>query len=517
MKNIELVKTTLQFLKDIGVADVMVCAGARNAPLVQGLEYENFQLTSYFEERSAAFYGLGLSRSTQKPVAIITTSGTAAVELFPAVIEAYYQNIPLILITADRPRSYRGSGAPQAIEQAGLFQKYVESSVDWDVSETDFSLNYSATKPVHLNLCFDEPLIDGDYPIAILKKKIHVQKPIQKMTASALPVLKNPLVIVSELHSGDRETVFNFLKKSGAVFYAEFLSGFLNHPDLKEQQIVHFEGLGDSLIDQFQSVIRVGGVPTHRFWRDLEGKYKNIPVLSFSRKNFSGLARTSQVFDLPLLSDFGLQYTEQFLKTELHKRDQVLAQAKLDLLKKYPLSEPAMIQQLSQVIKQEPLYIGNSLPIREWDLFSSTPQGEQQVFAHRGANGIDGQVSGYLGWSHSKNISWSLIGDLTALYDLSALGLSEKSSIAQKRLVIMNNSGGQIFNRLFKNKKYLNPQSVDFSAWAKLWGWGYQLMTTSSEFNQLSSLSGHEMLIELRPDPEQTAAFWSEWDQQCRR
>ncbi len=509
MKNIELVKITLQVLKDLGVVDIIVCAGARNAPLVCGLEHESFCVTSYFEERSAAFYGLGLSQATKKPVAIVTTSGTAAVELFPAVVEAHYQNIPLIVITADRPRSYRGTGAPQAIEQAGLFQKFVNCAVDWDVNNIDSSVNYTANGPMHMNLCFDEPLIDGDYSIVSPVKKVSiVNQDLNVKKINSLPEIKSPLVIISELQYEDRQMVLNFLKKNQVYFYAEFLSGFLNHPELSNYQIKNLEGLA---IEKFQTVVRIGGVPTHRVWRDLENKYKNIPVFSFSRRKFSGLARSSQLFSLSQLSDLQVNCS---VWDEIAQKDNLLQKTKDELLIKYPLSEPALIRSFSAVVDQAPLYIGNSLPIREWDMFSIMHQQEQQVFAHRGANGIDGQISGYLGWSALKNTTWCLVGDLTALYDLSSLGLSNDG--LNKRIVVMNNSGGQIFNRLFKNKKYLNSQTVDFSAWATLWGWEYQLVKSATDMTELKNLTSQKVIIELKPDSEQTAAFWSKWDEHCR-
>ena len=110
MKNFELVRQIYELLKQLRVQDVIVCAGARNAPLVYSISEQPFTVTSYFEERSAAFYALGCARRSNKPVAIITTSGTAAAELLPAVIESYYQGQKLILITADRPkRSWSGS------------------------------------------------------------------------------------------------------------------------------------------------------------------------------------------------------------------------------------------------------------------------------------------------------------------------------------------------------------------------------------------------------------------------
>lgn len=516
MKNLDLVKTTLQILKKLDVSDVIVCAGARNAPLVHGLEHENFKVISYFEERSAAFYGLGKIQQSQKPIAIVTTSGTAVAELFPAVIESYYQNKPLILITADRPKHYRGSGAPQAIDQAGFFQNYVESAYDWDVEQKDFNISFSGTKPFHFNLCFDEPLIDGEYARAETFP-FQVQK-TQLKTTNAAVNCQNPLVIVSEIKASDRKTVVDFLKHNKLFFYSEFLSGLMNHEELKSQQLVHLEGF-QNLKDKynFNSIIRIGGVPTHRLWRDLEGKYRDLPVFSFSDRNFSGLARESQIYSLANLQNVKIEHGQNFSNEIVVNHEQELKKFKDSALVKHKNSEPAFVAELSKVIQNDPLYIGNSLPIREWDLFSTTSQKNQNVLANRGANGIDGQISTYLGWSALQSRTWCLIGDLTALYDLAALGLGDTESQAQKRIVIMNNSGGKIFNRLFKDKKYLNPQAVNFAGWAQLWGWNYLLITDVKDFEKLKSLTAPRVIIELQPDNAQSDQFWHDWDQQCRQ
>ncbi|HEY0787911.1 MAG TPA: thiamine pyrophosphate-binding protein, partial [Thermoanaerobaculia bacterium] len=121
----------LDSLRSAGCSEVVVCGGSRNAPLIAALAARgDLRAWNFFEERSAAFFALGRARVTGNPVAIVTTSGTAAAELLPAAVEAHYSGVPLILVTADRPERHRGSGAPQAIEQAGMFGPYVEKSID---------------------------------------------------------------------------------------------------------------------------------------------------------------------------------------------------------------------------------------------------------------------------------------------------------------------------------------------------------------------------------------------------
>ena len=118
----------------VGVSEFVLCGGARNVELVAGLDAlgDRVKLWNYPEERSGAFFAMGRSRGKGEPVAVVTTSGTAVAELLPAAIEAHYQRVPLVLVTADRPAEFRGSGAPQAIEQVGIFGAYAEDSLeDW--------------------------------------------------------------------------------------------------------------------------------------------------------------------------------------------------------------------------------------------------------------------------------------------------------------------------------------------------------------------------------------------------
>jgi 2-succinyl-5-enolpyruvyl-6-hydroxy-3-cyclohexene-1-carboxylate synthase len=159
MTNLEVAGGVLDLLKDFGVKEVILCAGARNAPFVHLLsENSDFTVYSFFEERSASFFALGRMQSEGHPVAVVTTSGTAAAELLPAAIEADYQRLPLVMITADRPRRYRGTGAPQTIVQTGIYSSYVEWSCDLEGALPE-GFRPSGVRPVHFNVCFDEPLL----------------------------------------------------------------------------------------------------------------------------------------------------------------------------------------------------------------------------------------------------------------------------------------------------------------------------------------------------------------------
>lgn len=158
--NKKLAQHVLEEAKNIGMTEICICPSARNAPLVVGCsKMTNFKTYFWPEERSAAFFALGRSKRLERAVGVITTSGSAAGELLPAVMEAHYSGIPLLIITADRPRRFRKTGAPQSAEQVGLFGVYVNYSCDL-ADEDRFNLRkWDQTKPAHINVCFEEPLL----------------------------------------------------------------------------------------------------------------------------------------------------------------------------------------------------------------------------------------------------------------------------------------------------------------------------------------------------------------------
>lgn len=512
MKNYELVQQVYELLKQLHVQEIIVCAGARNAPLVYSINEQPFTITSYFEERSAAFYALGCARRTNRPVVIMTTSGTAAAELLPAVIESYYQGQKLILITADRPKSYRGTGAPQSIEQVNLFGSYVQQCLDIDVLSSKVDIQ-AVTGNLHLNVCFDEPLLDkSESPIQIQKSIFNfIDVAAKVVPKQKMPQFQKPLIILSETHL-DKNKITKLIKDKKCSVYAEFLSGLLNHPDLKELQINHLESELKQLFfkNQFDAVIRIGSVPTLRLWRDLEKDLGHILVINVDSKSFSGLARTENVFDLDFES---LEVDTQFPVIQKFKH---LLEKKSELFNEFPKSEPALLHELTKVIEStDPVYVGNSLPIREIDFVCDKQL--INTYANRGANGIDGQLSTYLGWTKKSKKSWAIVGDLTLLYDLASFGLADDQPDSIKNIVVINNNGGQIFNKIFKNEVLLNSQKIKIKHLAEFWNWDYKLVQQKSDLADLKNEASKNRIIEIQVDNLQTQSFWQDWDSECNK
>ncbi len=441
-----------------GSRNFVVCAGARNAPIVVPLLKLNsrggIRIWHHFDERAAAFFALGLAKRRLEPVCVVTTSGTAVAELLPATIEAHYSGVPLILLTADRPERFRGSGAPQAIEQVNIFGPYAGTEVE----------EWGRESPLHLNVCLEEPLFDGEVELEIPG----VADPRDCSAASLDEILTEApdLVIVGELLESERLTVAGYLQSAGCPVWCEAISG------LREVGgIEHIRG-GDSAIAQLSNisrVVRLGGVPSLRFWRDLETR-PEIAVTSVSRTGFSGLAR-EDVETIRLRGGIGAGGASPVLEREQGEQDDSTG---------YDPEERA-IHDLSKRIPSDALiFLGNSLPIREWNLAATVETAHPHCFANRGANGIDGEISTFLGMCQDfgGDECWGIFGDLTTLYDMSAPWIVDQLDTGKRiHIVVIDNGGGKIFSKLpglkdlpdGEKRITENWHAFDFNKWAGLW------------------------------------------------
>lgn len=519
MTNMALAKNVVDQLLNAGVKEFCLCPGARNSPFVYLFdENPNLKIYTFFDERSAAFFALGRIAATRAPVAVFTTSGTAVAELLPAAVEATYSSLPLILVTADRPKRYRGSGAPQSIEQVGMFSYYIEASFDLDEENTHISMKgLSWKKPTHINVCFAETLLDGPIP------KIQIPaSPARTRFPVAIPLdmvdqfngflgQYKPLVILSTIPEKSRESVITFLSRLQAPIYAEGISGLRSHPTLKHFILKSGERILHQLLDEkvCTGILRVGGVPTIRLWRDLEDKRVELPVFSFGFNHYTGLSRSIPHFDD--LEDLGRIEidTPQTLPTEWMKKDLKMTEILSGLLEKHPMAEPAIVKRISTWMHQNYVYLGNSMPIREWDLAADHQVNPLRVVGNRGANGIDGQLSTFMGWCRPDQTHWCIVGDLTTMYDLSSLWVTSQLAPSKSRIVILNNSGGQIFDIMFKRDIFLNRHKFNFKEWAQMWKWDYSLWDKIPD--DPSGLSDRHV-IEITVDANATTEFLKDWE-----
>lgn len=503
-----------------GVRTVCVCPGGRNAPLVLALEAARgtFDVVSFFEERSAAFFALGRSKRDDAPAAVVTTSGTAAAELLPAMLEAAHTGRPLIAVTADRPRRLRGTGAPQTIDQLPLFAAAGVPVIDIDAPGQLDALP-SASGPVHLNVCFDEPLVDGPIESVELRNVPPSAKSdwwMDEQTARDLCTdffagVRHPLVLVSSLSPADARHLAPWLSSLEVPLYLEAVSQLRGHRNLQEFSLHSGERilLTPECRAACDGVVRLGGVPTPRFWRECE----DWPVLQISPVNLPGRADSPPVVPLEIFRGMSADFVPTGGSAEkLFVRDRAAAAELEKLTAAEPRSEAGLIRALAgRIAPDARLLLGNSLPIREWDLAAPRVADQRAVFANRGVNGIDGLVSTALGLAGADRPAAALIGDLSALYDLAGLWPAAQIPADDFTLAVINNAGGRIFDRMFKNAAFLNSHRLRLRGWAEMFGWHYGVMHDPGDAWPAAS----PRLVEMLPDPDATqrwsagyAAIW---------
>lgn len=499
-----------------GVREFVVCAGARNAALVEVLAQAeaagHVTVRRHFEERSAAFFALGRTMSGE-PCAVVTTSGTAVAELLPAVIEARYQGRPLVLLTADRPAAFRGSGAPQSIVQPGIFGPDAGSG-DWSA--------WDRRSPWHVNVELAEEFEVGEWsgPGFVAPGAAPVWPRLA--VAGLARWLKDDLyrglvVMIGELEPEDREDVYHFAHDLGVPVVAEATSGL--------REALQPFALPDS--DRMLAatppgkVLRLGAVPSGRFWRDLE-QMPDVEVWNVTRSGWPGLARDCHVTVAPVgvaIRALGEVEEADDALDYLARRSRRAADTE-ELLAAHPDSEPGMLRTLSNYAALgSGVFLGNSLPIREWNLFAQWERPIPEVRANRGANGIDGQVSTWLGWTASHQDAWCVVGDLTALYDLAAPSMLGQVEKRGRVLAVLNNGGGAIFSRVPRLRRLserarelmLNPHSVSLEGWAAMWGMRHLRIASQEDFDGLEP-GDAPLLVELVPSAAETSAFWDQWD-----
>ena len=529
--NTDLAREVVLALLRAGVRECCIAAGARNLPLLAVLAQAEAQgkmrLWHFFEERCAGFFALGRAMATRKPVAVVTTSGTAAAELLPAIIEARYQGLPLIAVTADRPSSWRGSGAPQAIDQIGIYAEYAGETIDLHAGETCpdrwWTVLQSGNQPRHVNVCFEEPEAKDAGQVELEDQPDGAKPGMMESREIAAAVHSHffegkcsSLVLVGGLHPTEADAVGKFLQRLGWPILAEATANLHHRPALYPLFILGGEC---SLQTNYPNrVLRIGSVPHWRWWRDLEDD-TDMGVLSFTKAPYPGLARLSHfvVTDFSALEHLAVTKVKQ----ERSNFSSWHSAGLHALMTAHPASEVALLHAVRHHLGEKAvIYLGNSMPIREWHCFYSLlePKG-RHYYASRGANGIDGQLSTFFGVAEGAEEAWGIFGDLTTLYDLAGPWILRQTLPKKLRLVVINNLGGDIFTRLPSVKGadertrqlVRNPHQLEFGAWAQMWGMDYLRVTAPQELEEGLSRLGPVAVIELAPDAEQSAAFWQHY------
>lgn len=463
----------------LNLEKIFFCTGARNHDILKA--FDPYSIKFEYDERMASFKALGLSKISQEPVAVCTTSGTAVAQCVPAMLEAFYSENPLVLISGDRPKKLHGTGSPQTIEHESLTRSCRRTFIEIDLSELP-SLSLDDVKfPVHINVLVDDT-VPHSFDISFEENFSAFESFITKC--------KSPLFLFSHEKENMREFIEKF-RATDIPFYAESLSGGRDLSTIKtEKKLVELFQAGF-----FDAVVRIGHTPLTKIWRLLEKKpvpvfhfdSRNLPALSFGsvlQKNSRELLHEERFWHaLVNLSSFKI--ADETEKT-LH-----------GLISSYPESEISYFQKIQEKIPENSLvYLGNSLVVRFFEL---TQKKKFIVHGNRGVNGIDGQLASAIGIASGVTEEvYCILGDVTTFYDLSSM----REMPQNLHLVIMNNRGGRIFDMLNLDKRIVLEHENDFKNISHGLGLSYS--------NDLKDF-GRVAVLELFPERTESDKMLREW------
>ena len=504
-----------------GVRHAVVSPGSRSTALALTMQAHPC-LTTWprLDERSAAFFALGLAKATGRAVLLVCTSGTAAANYLPAVAEAHYSGVPLLIVTADRPPELREWGAGQTIDQIHLYGSHVRWFADLPVAgeaaptwhRTIAARAIGATRgndpgPVHLNWAFREPL----EPLAadLAAQPIKGTPSVEVITSTPTPtrgdidrlielanrterglVIAGPMLIAPPLV----EAVVEFCARTGWPLLAEPSSQLRLGADNTVTTAHHDHLLRTSWADRHvpDVVLRLGASPTSkslRLW--LERHRPSHVLLDPSRRWNEASFTASTVFSsgpellaeaLPGLSVRGFTTWNKGWSNA----DALAREAITDILNSEPLMEAGLAREIGRHSPPDcALYVSNSMPVRDIDSFMEPRSRPPLVFANRGASGIDGLLSSAAGVAASGTPTILLTGDLAFYHDVGGL-LAVADADIDLTIVVANNSGGGIFSFLpiagsigpdVLDTVFTTPQSHDISALSAGAGVRHNLLT----------------------------------------
>ena len=432
----------------LGLSDAVVCPGSRSTPLALALaERSELRLHVRLDERSAAFFALGVALASGRPVLLLVTSGTAAAEVHAAVCEADLSSVPLIVVTADRPPELHGVGAPQTIDQAGLFGRVVREAGDPGVARLEVSSSWrplarrlwrrsrgegTTPGPVHLNAAFIEPLVAsaGNLPRRVDTEAMTISP--ERVTLS----LGGRRVLVVAGARSDRESVSQLLSAGAALVGDVTVVDALSHADV----LVRDGALAAELRPDL--VIRLGGLPSSKV---LGQRLREWAAPTISVRGVDEPADPDGLSDVVTRGRVEIAEGDR-ANEEYATRWRTLSEAVVQGLQSVERwCEPVVAGDVAREAKESAraLVVGSSMPVRDVEWWASDRP--ERVFSNRGANGIDGVVSTLCGVA-SVTPALGLVGDLTMLHDVSAL--VEGCPSGSATLVVLDNGGGGIFSFL---------------------------------------------------------------------
>ena len=529
-----------------GLKHACICPGSRSTPLAVLLHrHPGIKVWMHLDERSAAYFALGQAKAMRQPVAVLGTSGTATLNFAPAVAEAFYARLPLLVLTADRPPELQEVGAPQTIDQSRLYGRHVKRCVEMPLPEGGpVAVRYVRTAasramadcraerpgPVHVNFPFREPLIPigpddmpakrGTAPLVTVAQGLQALRPADVADLAAqLRGVQRGLIVCGP----QDDPAF-----PGAVVQ---LSRELQFPLLADVLSQVRRGTYDvsCIIDSYDALLRDSQV-ARDLVPDLVLRFGATPVSKPLQLFLQSLTTCRQMLIAPpddwhdpaLVATDRVQVDPRTLCEALlpnlektrrqgvstasawrRKWERLNAQAravlKECLSENRALSEPKVFADLEAVLPPDAtLFAGNSMPVRDLDSFFAAGARPARFLANRGASGIDGVVSTALGVSSvSSGPCVLVIGDLSLYHDMNGL-LAAKQHGLQVTIVLLHNDGGGIFSFLPQAETvesfedlFGTPHGLDFRHAAKLYGLDYCEPEDSQAFRTALQKSFH--------------------------
>lgn len=508
----QLAQLVIGACQHFNIKTIIVSPGSRNAPLTIGFSnHKEINALSVVDERCAAFFAMGIAQQTRKPVAIVCTSGSALLNYYPAIAEAFYSNIPLVVISADRPKHLIDIGDGQTIRQESVFKNHIlfeanlmedESFVEQNSNLISKAIRTAIVKkgPIHINVPFDEPLYETVEELQrfnflpLLTNKDKDSFSIDKFT-DIWNNAKSKLILVGVCFPSEalEALMSQMVDEDVSVLIMTETTSNLNHPkfinsidkliskltsgefeELQPEVLLTFGGMVISKrIKQFLRKYK----PKHHWHVDEHTKMDTYFSLSeFIKKkpvDFLEILHKNKILTPSTYQERWLQEKEK--RTIKHH----------EFLKSAPYSDLKVFESvLKSIPENSQVQISNSSIIRYAQLFDLKKS--LQIFCNRGTSGIDGSTSTAIGAAFaSKKQTVFITGDLSFFYDSNALW--NKNIPKNFRIIILNNSGGGIFKIIPGPKTtealhyFETPHSLTAVHLAKMFGLEYQVANNLNE------------------------------------
>jgi 2-succinyl-5-enolpyruvyl-6-hydroxy-3-cyclohexene-1-carboxylate synthase len=512
----QLARNIIRQLIEGGVCDAVLSPGSRNAPLAIALheaEQRGFiTLHIRIDERTGGFFALGIAKASLHPVAVVCTSGTAVANFHPAVLEAHHSQVPLLVVTADRPARLRETGANQTTLQAGIFGAATTFIDDISGPNVDLTAAFLALHngPVHLNLQFDDPLLpdDSDEWLSGIVPGKFAKTLNEKPAVLKIESARGVIVVGHDRAGFPVEAISAFAVDVGWPLIAE---DPLSFPQSVAHAPLFLASEKIRGILRPDEVIIIGRTTLSRSINTLV-KSAQVEIVVDPRIATVDYRRSAdQLFvTLPEISQ------QSIPESHWHEKWKLYAESTAKILESLPAwCEASIARNLASLLpRQSTLYISSSRPIRDLEGFAD-PRGEVETFANRGLAGIDGNISTALGIASQRLSTVAVIGDLAFLHDVT--GLIGATGI-NLRILVINNDGGGIFSTLPQNgvvgfeKIFGTPHGLDPAAIAHSMGIKATTVETIEELQDKMSMpiSGLSVVVANVPKRDENAEILRE-------